>query len=105
MSRGEDKTNSLMSSCYSSRTIFHGGEENENERERKREMRQEYVVSSPHEFPWTRARSIGEEIEREREREKHKMVQKPLSRRGLLSFEPVGSSFEDYRTTEEASFP
>lgn len=32
-------------------------------------MRQEYVVSSPHEFPWTRARSIGEEIERERERE------------------------------------
>lgn len=69
MSRGEDKTNSLMSSCYSSRTIFHGGEENENERERKREMRQEYVVSSPHEFPWTRARSIGEEIERERERE------------------------------------
>lgn len=36
--------------------------------ERKREMRQEYVVSSPHEFPWTRARSIGEEIERERER-------------------------------------
>ena len=43
--------------------------------------------------------------DREGEREKHKMVQKPLSRRGLLSFEPVGSSFEDYRTTEEASFP